>query len=78
MILSIFKSRFLFPNLDDEIPEYSAMLRLFKNHFISIGKSPSGALHVTDISCPELAGPSSKAKGMILGGTDKGVWLVYE
>lgn len=69
MTLSMFNMRFRFPIFEVVIPAYSTILLLFKYQLISIGKSPSGTVQVTVISCPELAGPSSKENGMILGRT---------
>lgn len=71
MTLSILRTKLRLPNFAEVIPAYSTILLLFKYQLMSNGKSPSGTVHVIVMSWPELAGPSSKANGTILGKTEE-------
>lgn len=63
---------FLFPNLAELIVENESTGLSFKNQLMSNGKSPSCTVQVRVISCPDFAGPLSKANGTIWGRTGTG------
>lgn len=58
-----------FPNLAEFMVVNESTGFSFKNHLISNGKSPSDTVQVSVISCPDFAGPLSKANGTIRGRT---------